>query len=265
MNRAAARLARDAADEAEAGRPAGRGTWPGRSGPTTRTASISPDVNDPAARAVTFDDLVVAYREAVEGLVEGGVDLLLVETIFDTLNAKAAIFALESFFEEPGCRLPVMISGTITDASGRTLSGQTVEAFWDSRRATPARDRRAQLRPRRAPAAALRPGARRLAGVPLSAYPNAGLPNEFGDYDERRGGDGRRSSVTSPGSGYVNLVGGCCGTTPEHVRGDRRDGRGGSRRGEIPRIAPRDAAGRARAARRSVPARSSSTSASGRT
>ncbi|MGN6754573.1 MAG: methionine synthase [Intrasporangium sp.] len=214
MNREAARLAREAADEfATPERP----RWvAGAIGPTNRTASISPDVNDPGARNVSYDELVAAYHEQASGLVDGGADLLLVETIFDTLNAKAAIFALETLFEERGRRWPVVISGTITDASGRTLSGQVTEAFWNSVRhvapiavglncALGAKE----LRPYVAELA-------RLADTFVSAYPNAGLPNAFGEYDEAP--DTMAATIGEfAESGLVNLVGGCCGTTPAHI------------------------------------------------
>ncbi|WP_245618162.1 methionine synthase [Knoellia aerolata] len=215
INLAAARLARSACDAvaAETGRP----RWVmGALGPTTRTASISPDVNDPGVRNVTFDQLVEAYTEQAQGLVDGGADALLVETIFDTLNAKAAIFALETLFEEQGRRWPVLISGTITDASGRTLSGQVTEAFWNSvRHARPlvvglncalGAD---ELRPYIAELS-------RIADCFVSAYPNAGLPNAFGEYDET---PDQMASVVGEfaTSGLVNILGGCCGTTPEHI------------------------------------------------
>ena len=216
INEAAARLAREAADEAEArdGRPRYVG---GSVGPTNRTASISPDVNDPAARNVTFPELVGAYRESAEGLIAGGADILLVETIFDTLNAKAAIVGLEEAFEATGDRLPLVISGTITDASGRTLSGQTVEAFWASiRHAKPllvglncalgAKQLREHVEE-----------LGRIADLPLAAYPNAGLPNELGGYDETP-----PVTATALGewarAGLVNVAGSCCGSTPEHTR-----------------------------------------------
>ena len=215
INRVAAALARAAADEAST---TGRPRWvAGSLGPTNRTASISPEVNDPSARNVVFDELVESYLEQANGLVDGGADLLLVETIFDTLNAKAAIFAVETLFEERGRRWPVMISGTITDASGRTLSGQTTEAFWNSvRHARPlvvglncalgAKD----LRPYVAELA-------RLANCFVSCHPNAGLPNAFGEYDET---PEETAEVLGEfaASGLVNIVGGCCGTTPDHVR-----------------------------------------------
>jgi len=215
LNVAAAALARAAADEVEAsdGRPR---YVVGTIGPTTRTASISPDVNDPGARNVSYDQLVEAYLTQARGLVEGGADVLMVETIFDTLNAKAAIFALETLFEEHGRRWPVMISGTITDASGRTLSGQVTEAFWYSVR---------HVRPLvvglncALGAGELRPYAAelaRLADTFVSVHPNAGLPNAFGEYDET---PEQMAAVVGEfaTSGLVNIVGGCCGTTPPHI------------------------------------------------
>ena len=216
MNEAAARLARAAADAAEV--RDGRPRWvAGALGPTNRTASISPDVADAGARNVRFEELRAAYADAARGLIDGGADLLLVETIFDTLNAKAAIFALEEVFEETGLRLPVMLSGTIVDLSGRTLSGQTPDAFWYSVRH--ARPWSVGLNCALG-ASALRPFVAelgRVADVRVTAYPNAGLPNELGGYDEAPdetagvlGGFAR--------DGLVNLVGGCCGTTPAHVR-----------------------------------------------
>ncbi len=214
LNRSAAALAREAADAvATEERP----RWvAGSLGPTNRTASISPDVNDPGARNVSFDELVATYLEAARGLVDGGADLLLVETIFDTLNAKAAIFALETLFEEQERRWPVWISGTITDASGRTLSGQTTEAFWNSVR---------HVRPLviglncALGAADLRPYVAELSRIAdcfVSAHPNAGLPNEFGEYDET---PDQMAAVLGEFAGHslVNLLGGCCGTTPEHI------------------------------------------------
>ncbi|GAB2741277.1 methionine synthase [Nocardioides pakistanensis] len=216
MNHAAAQLARTACDRINGQDPARPRYVAGALGPTNRTASISPDVNDPGKRNVTFDELVAAYKEQAQGLVDGGADLLLIETIFDTLNAKAAIFALETLFEERGRRWPVVISGTITDASGRTLSGQVTEAFWNSvRHARPlavglncalgAKEMRPYL-------AELS----RIADCFVSAYPNAGLPNAFGEYDEAA-----EETAAVVGefaeAGLVNLVGGCCGTTPQHV------------------------------------------------
>ena len=214
LNLEAARLARAAADEVAT--PDHPRFVAGALGPTTRTASISPDVNDPGARNVEFDQLVAAYLEAARGLVDGGSDLLVIETIFDTLNAKAAIFALETLFEELDRRWPVIVSGTITDASGRTLSGQVTEAFWASiRHARPlAVGLNCALG-----AAEMRPYLAELAGLTdtfVVCYPNAGLPNAFGEYDE--------SPVQTAGilqefatAGFLNIVGGCCGTTPAHI------------------------------------------------
>ena len=215
INEAAARIARArAAAWSTSDRPRFAA---GVLGPTNRTASISPKVEDPGARNTSFDELRDAYSRAAHGLVAGGADLLLVETVFDTLNAKAAIFALESLFEEIGRRLPVIVSGTVTDASGRTLSGQTVTAFWNSIRH--ARPLAAGLNCALGPVE-LRPWIEeltRVAEVPVSAHPNAGLPNELGGYDltpdelAREVGDWARR-------GFVNIVGGCCGTTPDHIR-----------------------------------------------
>lgn len=217
MNLAAARLARRVADEFAAGHP-GRAVFvAGAMGPTNRTASLSPDVNRPEYRAVTFDQLVAAYFEQARALAEGGVDLLLPETIFDTLNAKACIYALERLFEEQGYRLPVVLSVTVTDASGRTLSGQTLPAFWNSvRHAGPlAVGLNCALG-----AAQMRPYVEELAAIAdchVSCYPNAGLPNAFGEYD-----DTPRHMAGVLGefarAGWLNLVGGCCGSTPEHIR-----------------------------------------------
>ena len=217
LNHASARLARDVADEFETRDPDTPRYVAGVLGPTNRTASLSPDVNDPGFRNVSFDDLVATYAEAVRGLLDGEADLLLVETIFDTLNAKAALFAIESHFDTIGWRVPVMISGTITDASGRTLSGQTTEAFWNSV---------AHSRPLSVGlncalgAKALRQYVQELSRVSpafVSTHPNAGLPNEFGQYDESpeyMAGVLREFAE----SGLVNLVGGCCGTTPAHIK-----------------------------------------------
>ncbi len=220
LNVAAARIARKACDEFEAANPGERRFVAGAIGPTNRTASISPDVNDPGKRNVTFDALREAYREAARGLIDGGADLILVETIFDTLNAKAAIFALEELFDELGRRWPVMISGTITDNSGRTLSGQTTEAFWNS-----VRHARAFTVGLNCALGAdlMRPFVQeisRVADTYVTVYPNAGLPNEFGEYDhspEFMAGIIREFAE----SGFVNVVGGCCGTTPEHIRAIR--------------------------------------------
>ncbi|WUI26966.1 methionine synthase [Mycobacterium sp. NBC_00419] len=214
LNYAGAALARAVCDEFSTPQ------WPryvaGALGPTTRTASISPDVNDPGARNVSYDQLVAAYLDAARGLVDGGADLLIVETIFDTLNAKAAIFAIETLFEERGRRWPVIISGTITDASGRTLSGQVTEAFWNSiRHAKPLAVGlncalgAPEMRPYLAEIS-------RIADIFVSCYPNAGLPNAFGEYDES---PKRQASYVADfaEAGLVNMVGGCCGTTPAHI------------------------------------------------
>jgi 5-methyltetrahydrofolate--homocysteine methyltransferase len=216
LNRDGAQLAREAAVLAEAddGRPR---FVAGAIGPTNRTASISPDVSNPGYRAVTFDDLRKAYGEQVRGLLDGGVDLLLIETIFDTLNAKAAIYAVAEQCEAMGVHVPLMISGTITDLSGRLLSGQTPEAFWNAvRHASPfsvglncalgAKEMRAHIAE-----------IGRVADTLVCAYPNAGLPNEFGHYDESPSAMARQLAEFAE-SGLVNIVGGCCGTTPEHVR-----------------------------------------------
>ena len=191
----------------------------GALGPTPRTASISPDVNDPGARNVHFDELRAAYREQAEGLLEGGCDLFLVETIFDTLNAKAAIFALDELMEETGERLPVIVSGTVTDASGRILSGQTVSAFWHSvRHARPiAIGLNCALG-----AALMRPYIEELSKIAadtwISCYPNAGLPNPMSEtgFDETPEVTGALMEEFAK-SGFLNIVGGCCGTTPEHI------------------------------------------------
>ena len=215
MNSEAARLAREAADSAEDAD--GRPRWvAGALGPTNRTASLSPDVNDPAARSVSFEQLADAYLEAARALVAGGADLLLIETIYDTLNAKAAIFAVETLWDELGSRLPLVISGTITDLSGRTLSGQTVAAFWDSvRHARPiAVGLNCALG-----GDLLRPYAQELATIAdtfISLYPNAGLPNAFGGYDETPT-DTAKVLRELAEDGQLNIVGGCCGTTPAHI------------------------------------------------
>ncbi len=214
LNYEAARLARLAADDVAT--PDHPRYVAGALGPTTRTASISPDVNDPATRNITYDQLVAAYLEATRGLVDGGSDVIIIETIFDTLNAKAAIFAVETLFEEMGRRWPVIISGTITDASGRTLSGQVTEAFWASvRHARPIAVGlncalgAKEMRPYIAELS-------RIADTFVSCYPNAGLPNAFGEYDEAAA---ETAAIVGEfaDAGFVNLVGGCCGTTPAHI------------------------------------------------
>src|SRR4249919_97314 len=216
LNETGARLARAACDAIEAKDPSKPRFVIGVLGPTSRTASLSPDVNRPGFRAISFDELRVAYREATDGLIDGGSDVIMVETIFDTLDAKAALFAVEEAFEARGARLPVMISGTITDASGRTLSGQTAEAFWYSlRHAQPlsiglncalgAKDLRAHV-----------DVLAQVADTYVSTHPNAGLPNAFGGYDETpedMAGVLREFAQ----AGLLNLVGGCCGTTPAHI------------------------------------------------
>jgi 5-methyltetrahydrofolate--homocysteine methyltransferase len=218
LNLAAARLARECADAWTARTPDKPRFVAGALGPTNRTASISPDVNDPGARNVRYDELVAAYGDAIGALAEGGADLFLVETIFDTLNGKAALFALESYFDRIGRRFPVIVSGTITDASGRTLSGQTTEAFWNSVR---------HVRPLAVGincslgAALMRPYIEELARVAdtyVSCYPNAGLPNPMAEtgYDETPAETARLIEDFAQ-SGFVNLVGGCCGTTPAHI------------------------------------------------
>ena len=216
LNRDGARLARRAGLRAQ--QVDGKRRFvAGALGPTNRTASISPDVNNPGYRAVSFDDLRIAYAEQLRGLIDGGTDIVLIETIFDTLNAKAAIFATEEVFIEMGIRLPVMISGTITDLSGRTLSGQTPTAFWHSvRHADPftiglncalgANAMRAHLAEISS-----------VADTFVCAYPNAGLPNEFGQYDETP--DEMAAQIEGfAREGLVNIVGGCCGSTPAHIR-----------------------------------------------
>jgi 5-methyltetrahydrofolate--homocysteine methyltransferase len=216
LNLQAARLARRVADEvaAETGRPR---FVAGTLGPTSRTASLSPDVNDPGFRNINFDELVAAYSLATRALIDGGVDIILIETIFDTLNAKAALFAVRSMQDDMGVDLPIIVSGTISDASGRTLSGQTTEAFWNSiRHARPAvvglncALGGKQLRPYIEELA-------RIADTYVCAYPNAGLPNAFGEYDET---PQQTAAILAEfaASGFLNMVGGCCGTTPEHIR-----------------------------------------------
>ncbi|MFZ9055252.1 MAG: homocysteine S-methyltransferase family protein [Flavobacteriales bacterium] len=217
LNRASAAVAREAADAQTERTPDRPRFVAGALGPTNKTASLSPDVNNPGFRAITFDELVAAYREQALGLMAGGADILLIETIFDTLNAKAALFAAQEAFESAGFELPIMISGTITDASGRTLSGQTTEAFLISmshlplfsiglncalgaEQLTPYLEVLAQHAPCR-----------------VSAYPNAGLPNEMGEYDQ---GPAAMAAAVRPflERGWINVIGGCCGTTPDHIR-----------------------------------------------
>ena len=216
LNLEAARLARQVADEVSANTGVLRFVA-GALGPTNRTASLSPDVNDPGFRNINFDELVAAYGDVTRALIAGGVDMILIETVFDTLNAKAALFAVREVFDEVRRELPLIVSGTITDASGRTLSGQTTEAFWNSiRHAQPTvvglncALGGKQLRPYIEELS-------RIAGAYVCAYPNAGLPNAFGEYDEtaEETAETLREFATS---GFLNMVGGCCGTTPEHIR-----------------------------------------------
>lgn len=217
LNFESARSARQVCDIVTSENPDKPRFVAGTLGPTNRTASISPDVNDPGKRNTSFDELWIAYQDAVEGLIEGGVDLILVETIFDTLNAKAALFAIEDVFESVGDQLPVMISGTITDQSGRTLSGQTAEAFWNSvRHVAPftiglnCALGAEQLRPYVSEIS-------RVADTFVCTYPNAGLPNEFGEYDQSPEEMAALIGAWA-NDGLVNAVGGCCGTTPDHIR-----------------------------------------------
>ncbi len=218
MNVESARCARIAADKYTAKDPSKPRFVAGAIGPLNKTLSLSPDVNNPGFRAVTFDEVVEAYTEQVKGLVEGGVDLILIETIFDTLNAKAAIFAVKNYFRKANKQeLPVMISGTITDASGRTLSGQTLEAFYVS--VMHANPLSVGLNCALG-ASEMRPHIEELsqiAGCYTSAYPNAGLPNAFGEYDEQPHETAHIIEEWAE-KGFVNIVGGCCGTTPDHIK-----------------------------------------------
>lgn len=217
LNYESAKIAKEVADEFTKQNPLKPRFVAGALGPTNKTASLSPDVNNPGYRAITFDQLVEAYYEQAKGLVEGGADLLLVETIFDTLNAKAALFAIQTYLEDSGKDIPIMVSGTITDASGRTLSGQTTEAFLISVSHVPLLSiglncalGANQLRPYLQVLA-------KEANCFVSAYPNAGLPNEFGHYDQSP--EEMAAQVEDYlKEGLVNVVGGCCGTTPEHIR-----------------------------------------------
>jgi 5-methyltetrahydrofolate--homocysteine methyltransferase len=217
INVESARLARQACDEYTLKKPEKPRFVAGVLGPTNRTASMSPDVNDPGFRNILFDELVEAYTEATRGLIDGGADIILIETVFDTLNAKAAAFAVDAYFEKIGHKLPVMISGTITDASGRTLSGQTVAAFWHSLKhiepisfgfncALGAKELRQHI-----------DELSTIADTHVSAHPNAGLPNEFGEYDESPEAMAKEIADWAK-QGYLNIIGGCCGTTPAHIR-----------------------------------------------
>jgi len=218
LNFASAKLARQAADEFTAKNPDKPRFVAGSMGPTNRTASMSPDVNDPGYRAVHFDELKEAYLEQIKGLIDGGADLLLVETVFDTLNAKAALFAIEEYKEEKGIDIPIMVSGTITDASGRTLSGQTAEAFFISISHIPVLSVGFNCA---LGADQLRPYVQRIGSIAtdqfVSAHPNAGLPNEFGQYDQS---PEEMGELIKPflEEGLVNIIGGCCGTTPDHIK-----------------------------------------------
>ena len=237
MNVAAAKIARLAADKWTKKTPEKPRFVAGAVGPTNRTASISPDVNDPAFRNVDFDQLREAYKEQVRGLIEGGADIILIETIFDTLNAKAAGVATLEVFEEKGVELPIMVSGTITDRSGRTLSGQTPEAFWYSMQ---------HLKPFSIGlncalgAELMRPYLAELAAhadTRVSAYPNAGLPNEMGEYEETP--DDMACQIEPwAKDGILNIVGGCCGSTPDHIRHIAEHVKKYSPR-KIPEIAPK--------------------------
>lgn len=217
LNFESARIAKEVADKFTHLNPTKPRFVAGSMGPTNRTASISPDVNNPGFRGVDFDELKSSYLEQIKGLVEGGVDLLLVETVFDTLNAKAALYAIQEYFESAQVEIPIMVSGTITDASGRTLSGQTTQAFHISLSHAPllsiglncalgAKDMRPYLQV-----------LHRESPFFISAHPNAGLPNEFGKYEETPEIMGRQIE-TFLQEGLLNIVGGCCGTTPEHIR-----------------------------------------------
>lgn len=218
MNVASARCARKAADEYTAKNPSKPRFVAGAIGPLNKTLSLSPDVNNPGFRAVTFDEVAEAYTEQIKGLVEGGVDLLLIETIFDTLNAKAAIYAAKNFFRKNNLpELPIMISGTITDASGRTLSGQTLEAFYIS--VAHANPLSVGLNCALG-ASEMRPHIEELSQIAscyTSAYPNAGLPNAFGEYDEQPHQTAHIIEEWAA-NGWLNIVGGCCGTTPDHIK-----------------------------------------------
>jgi len=216
INFESAKIAREVADEFTAREPHKPRYVAGAMGPTNRTASISPDVNDPGYRAITFDELVKAYKQQVNMLILGGVDIILVETIFDTLNAKAALYAIDEYFEETGKCYPVMVSGTITDQSGRTLTGQTTEAFLISMSHMPLLSIGLNCA---LGASALRPYLQVLSSKSdffVSAYPNAGLPNEFGQYDETPDEMAAQVEVFLK-EGLINIIGGCCGTTPPHI------------------------------------------------
>jgi 5-methyltetrahydrofolate--homocysteine methyltransferase len=217
LNYQSAKLAREVADEFTKNEPGKPRFVAGSMGPTNRTASLSPDVNDPGFRAVTFEELFEAYSEQVRGLLDGGADILLVETVFDTLNAKAALMAIDEEAQKRGIVVPIMVSGTITDASGRTLSGQTTEAFLISVAHMPLLSVGLNCA---LGANQLRPYLKTLADsapFQISAHPNAGLPNEFGEYDETPE-DMAVQIEEYLKDGLINIIGGCCGTTPDHIR-----------------------------------------------
>ncbi len=217
LNFESAKIARQVADEFTAKNPEQPRFVAGSIGPTNRTASMSPDVNDPGFRAVTFDELRIAYKQQVKALIDGGVDLLLVETIFDTLNAKAALFAIEEVKEERNIDIPIMVSGTITDASGRTLSGQTVEAFLISISHIPLLSVGFNCA---LGAKQLKPYLKQLShntSFNISAHPNAGLPNAFGQYDETPA-EMQEQIKEYLDENLINIIGGCCGTNPDHIR-----------------------------------------------
>lgn len=216
LNFQAAKIAKEAADEFTAAEPDKPRFVAGSMGPTNKTASISPDVNNPGFRGITFDALAQAYKQQAEALMDGGVDILMVETVFDTLNAKAALFGISELFEEKGREIPIMVSGTITDASGRTLSGQTASAFLISVEHMPLLSVGFNCA---LGAKELRPYLQVLAKESsffVSAHPNAGLPNEFGAYDETPEDMAAQIEVFLE-EGLINIIGGCCGTTPEHI------------------------------------------------
>lgn len=217
INFHSAKIAKEVANEFTAKTPNKPRFVAGSIGPTNRTASISPDINDPGYRAISFDQLVEAFKQQIIALIDGGVDILLIETIIDTLNAKAALFAVQEVFDEKGIRLPVMVSGTITDASGRTLSGQTTEAFLVSIEHAPVTSIGLNCA---LGAKQLRPYLQVLSNksnFKVSAHPNAGLPNEFGEYDESPENMASQIKVFLD-EGLLNIVGGCCGTTPAHIK-----------------------------------------------
>jgi 5-methyltetrahydrofolate--homocysteine methyltransferase len=217
LNYYSAKIAKEAAEEFTKKDPSKPRFVAGAMGPTNKTASLSPDVNNPGFRAITFDELALAFKQQAKGLIDGGADVLLLETIIDTLNVKAALFAIQELFDEIGRKLPIMVSGTITDASGRTLSGQTTEAFLISVSHVPLLSIGLNCA---LGASQLRPYLQVLnekAPFYVSAYPNAGLPNEFGHYDQTPEEMGQQVEVFLK-EGLINIVGGCCGTTPDHIK-----------------------------------------------